>query len=275
MSDSRPIGVFDSGLGGLTVVHELRELLPEERLIYLGDTLRCPYGGRSIEAIQTFAKEITTFLLRQNVKMIVVACNTVSAVALEEVKELAGNIPVLGVVGPGCRAALHTSADRRIGVIGTKATIKAGAYGEGIRSLDENVRVFEKACPLLVPLVEEGFIENNKITEMILEEYLDELVDYGVDTLVLGCTHYPLLSKSIHRVLGGRIDVIDSAWWTAREVRETLTETGTLSHGRDAHDSYFATDMTDEFTRLATAFLRGQMDSIIELDLHNELNEIQ
>jgi len=274
MSDTRPIGVFDSGLGGLTVVHELREALPEEQLIYLGDTLRCPYGGRSIEAIRTFSREITTFLMKQNVKMVVVACNTVSAVALADVMEVAGDIPVLGVVGPGCRAALHTSADRRIGVIGTKATIRAGAYGNGIRALDERVTVYEKACPLLVPLVEEGFIDS-KVTELLLEEYLDELIDYGVDTLVLGCTHYPLLAKPIHRVLGGRIEVIDSAWWTARETKQILMDRNELAISRGGHDRFYATDMTDEFTKQASIFLRGQMDAIIEIDLHNELNEIQ
>ncbi len=274
MSDTRPIGVFDSGLGGLTVVHELREALPNERLIYLGDTLRCPYGGRSIDAIRTFSREITTFLMKQNVKMIVVACNTVSAVALQDVIEVAGNIPVLGVVGPGCRAALHTSVDKRIGVIGTKATVRAGAYGNGIRALDERVTVYEKACPLLVPLVEEGFAEN-KVTELMLEEYLDELVDFGVDTLVLGCTHYPLLSKQIHRVLGGRIEVIDSAWWTAREAKQILGDRGELAVEREGNDRFYATDMTEEFTRLASIFLRGQMDSVVEIDLHNELTEIQ
>lgn len=274
MSDTRPIGVFDSGLGGLTVVHELRELLPEEQIIYLGDTLRCPYGGRSIEAIRNFAREITTFLVSQNVKMIVVACNTVSAVALNDVREIAGDLPVIGVVEPGCKAALHTSADRRIGIIGTKATIRAGAYGNGIRALDERVTVFEKACPLLVPLVEEGFT-SSKVTEMILEEYLDELIDYGVDTLVLGCTHYPLLDNAIHRIIGGRIDVIDSAWWTAREVREILSSSDELSLKREREDCFYATDMTDEFSKLAAAFLRGKMDTINEIDLHNILNDMQ
>lgn len=274
MSDTRPIGIFDSGLGGLTVVHQLRDALPDEQLIYLGDTLRCPYGGRSIEAIRTFSREITTFLKKQNVKMIVVACNTVSAVALRDVIDIAGEIPVLGVVGPGCRAALHTSVDKRIGVIGTKATIRAGAYGNGIRALDERVTVYEKACPLLVPLVEEGFVES-KATELILEEYLDDLIDYGVDTLVLGCTHYPLLAKQIHRVLGGRIEVIDSAWWTARETKQILTDRGELATAREGSDRFYATDMTDEFSRMASVFLCGQIDDIIEIDLHNELNEIQ
>lgn len=270
MSDTRPIGVFDSGLGGLTVVHEIREFLPNEQIIYLGDTLRCPYGGRSIEAIKTFSREITSFLLKQNVKMIIVACNTVSAVALDDIIELAGSIPVLGVVGPGCRAAIHTSVDRRIGVIGTKATIRAGAYGKGIRELDPSVTVFEKPCPLLVPLVEEGFV-NTKVTELVLAEYLTEFIDFGVDTLVLGCTHYPLLSKEIQKVLGGRIEVIDSAWWAARESKQILSDRNELSFERTGHDHFYATDMTEEFTRQASIFLRGQFDKIIEINLHNEL----
>jgi len=274
MSDSRPIGVFDSGLGGLTVVHELRELLPKEQIIYLGDTLRCPYGGRSIEAIKTFASEIVQFLLNQNVKLIIVACNTVSAVALDDIIALAGDIPVIGVVQPGCKAALHTSSDQRIGVIGTKATIKAGAYGNGIRELNENVTVYEKACPLLVPLVEEGFAES-RVTDLVLEEYLNDLIDLGIDTLVLGCTHYPLLEKEIQGVVGGKIQVIDSAWWTAREAKIILTSEELLVEEREVEDSFYATDMTEEFRNLASSFLRGKMDSIIEIDLHNELNEVQ
>ncbi len=274
MSDSRPIGVFDSGLGGLTVVYELRELLPQEEIIYLGDTLRCPYGGRSIEAIKTFSHEVVQFLLNQNVKMIIVACNTVSAVALDEIIALAGDIPVVGVVQPGCKAAIHTSAGRRIGVIGTKATIKAGAYGDGIRELNDQVTVHEKACPLLVPLVEEGFAES-RVTDLVLEEYLDDLIDLGIDTLVLGCTHYPLLEKEIQGVVGGKIQVIDSAWWTAREAKVILTSEDLLATDRQSEDSFYATDMTDEFSKLASAFLRGNMDTVVEIDLHNELNDIQ
>ncbi len=274
MSDSRPIGVFDSGLGGLTVVHELRELLPNEEIVYLGDTLRCPYGGRSIEAIKTFSNEIVKFLINQNVKMIIVACNTVSAVALDDIIAIAGDIPVIGVVKPGCKAAIHTSAERRIGVIGTKATIKAGAYGDGIRELNDQVIVHEKACPLLVPLVEEGFAQS-RVTDLILEEYLDDLIDLGIDTLVLGCTHYPLLEKEIQGIVGGKIQVIDSAWWTAREAKMILTSENLLAEERVSQDSFFATDLTEEFSKLASTFLRGEMDSVVEIDLHNELNEIQ
>jgi glutamate racemase len=264
--NSGAIGVFDSGLGGLTVVHELREQLPNEQIIYLGDTLRCPYGSRSIEAIRHFTAEVTNFLLQKNVKMIVVACNTVSSVALDVVEKLAGKIPVLGVVQPGCEAAVHHSADKKIGIIGTRATISAGAYGRGIRAIDKDITVYEKACPLLVPLVEEGFT-NPPVVDIVLEEYLDELIDYGIDSLVLGCTHYPLISNAIHRVLGGRIEVIDSAWWSAREAKSILKEGNLLSDKKSSEDHFYATDMTDQFQRIASNFLRGDLAKIEEVVL--------
>ena len=268
------IAVFDSGLGGLTVVHELKELLPKETIIYLGDTLRCPYGSRSVEAIRTFTKEITTFLLTKKIKIIVVACNTVSSVALDVVKSVAGEIPVLGVVEPGCRAAVSHSADKKVGVIGTRATISAGAYGNGIRAIDSEITVYEKACPLLVPLVEEGFTQP-PVVDIILEEYLDELIDYGIDSLVLGCTHYPLLSKSIHRVLGGRIKVLDSAWWSAKEVKCILSQKELLLSERVSKDYFYATDMTPQFQKIASNFLRGDVAGIEEINLHDELLKIK
>lgn len=268
MSDDRSIGVFDSGLGGLTVVDAIRELLPNESITYIGDTLRCPYGGRSKDAIREFTAELTSFLLQKNVKLIVIACNTVSSVALDVVKELCGNIiPVVGVVEPGCKAAFEHSADKRVGVIGTRGTIAAGAYRKGLLALDSQIEVFEKACPLLAPMVEEGFTEG-PLVELLLQEYLNELVDSGVDTLVLGCTHYPLLKNAIHSVLGGRIDVLDSAWWTARMVKELLKEEGTLSFTDEKNCHYFATDLTDQFQDLAQLFLHDNA-KMEEIDLHS------
>lgn len=270
MSDERSIGVFDSGLGGLTVVDAIRELLPNESITYVGDTLRCPYGGRSKDAIREFTAELTRFLLKKNVKLIVVACNTVSSVALDVVKELCNDeIPVLGVVGPGCKAAFEHSADKRVGVIGTRGTIAAGAYKKGLLALDPQIEVFEKACPLLAPMVEEGFTEG-PFVELLLQEYLNELIDCGVDTLVLGCTHYPLLKKAIHTVLGGRIDVLDSAWWTARMVKELLEKEGTLSFLEKKNCHYYATDLTEQFQNLAQLFLHADA-RMEEIDLHSVL----
>lgn len=270
MSDDRNIGVFDSGLGGLTVVDAIRELLPNESITYIGDTRRCPYGGRSKDAIREFTGELTRFLLKKNVKLIVVACNTVSSVALDVVKELCGTaIPVIGVVEPGCKAAFEHSADKRVGVIGTRGTIAAGAYKSGLLSLDPQIEVFEKACPLLAPMIEEGFTEG-PFVELLLQEYLNELVDCGVDTLVLGCTHYPLLKKAIHTVLGGRIDVLDSAWWSARMVKEQLESVGLLSHSSEKRCHYFATDLTDQFQSLAQLFLHENA-LMEEIDLHEML----
>lgn len=274
MSDDRNIAVFDSGLGGLTVVDAIRELLPNEGITYFGDTLRCPYGGRSREAIREFTKEITTFLLHQDVKMIVAACNTVSSVALDIVLDLCGDdIPVIGVVKPGCKAAYEHSADKRVGIIGTRGTIAAGAYRRGLLELDPKIEVFEKACPLLAPLVEEGVTEG-PIVEMVLQEYLTEMVDSGVDTLVLGCTHYPLLKNAIHTVLGGRIDVLDSAWWTAMGVKEVLADADMLSKTELRNCRYYATDLTEQFQKLAEMFLHDNA-RIEEVDLHRELEKFK
>ena len=267
MSDSRAIGVFDSGLGGLTVVHELIEALPNESFIYLGDTLRCPYGSRSVEAIRKFSRQITKFLVEKDVKMIVVACNTVSAVALDAIKEVAHKIPVLGVVEPGSKAAVNSSPDKTIGVIGTKTTVSNSAYKNGIHKIDNSIKVYEKACPLLVPLVEEGWVDH-KATELIVEDYLDDLIDFGIDTLVLGCTHYPLLLKPIEAVVGGRIQIIDSAWWTAKEVKRILNEKGITSETVGENENHFyTTDMTDSFYELASRFLRGKLGKLEEVQL--------
>lgn len=274
MSDNRPIAVFDSGLGGLTIVHELRQQMPSESIVYLGDTLRCPYGGRSREAIRSFTDEVTRFLLSKEVKMVIAACNTVSAIALDVVQKSAGTVPVLGVVGPGCRAAVKQSPHKTIGVIGTRATIGAGVYGEGIRALDSSVLVYEKACPLLVPLVEEGFVDT-EISDLVLRSYLDELLAYRIDSLVLGCTHYPLLSPAIRRVLGDGVEVIDSAWWTASAAKDLLADRDALSSSTKVHDCFYVTDMTPQFEPLATAFLQGTTAEIHEIDLQAELASLE
>jgi glutamate racemase len=247
---AKPIGVFDSGIGGLTVVSALRTLLPNESIFYLGDTARVPYGGKSASTVQRYSREIASLLLEENAKTVVVACNTASAVALSQLTESVP-VTVTGVILPGAQAAIAASRTGHVGVIGTRATIKSGAYEAALRSLDPRIRVTARACPLLVPLIEEGWLEN-AITDQIIMQYVGPLVDEGIDTLVLGCTHYPLLRNAMARLLGDAITLVDSAQNCANAVRELLirenlcapeTSTGTLQVA--------LTDRPDSFLRVA------------------------
>lgn len=222
MSDLRPIGVFDSGIGGLTVVKALRELLPNENITYLGDTARVPYGPKSAETVQRYAIELAGMLMKENAKALVVACNTVSSVAIPALTEKFP-VPVIGVIEPGARAALEASRNRHIGVIGTRATIRSGAYEKALRAADGNVQVSSQACPLLVPLIEEGLL-NDEVTDRMILRYLEPLLKDDIDTLVLGCTHYPLLTNAIGRVLKRQIMIVDSAQNCARAAEEMLDQ---------------------------------------------------
>ena len=217
---SDPIGVFDSGVGGLTVVKALRELLPNERIIYLGDTARVPYGSKSASTVQRYSLEMAEMLANENAKVIVVACNTASSVALAKLEENF-SVPVVGVIRPGAKAAINTTRNRHIGVIGTRATIKSGAYEKALHDLDPNVHVTSRACPLLVPLIEEGWLQD-ELTDRAITRYLEPFVQEGVDTLVLGCTHYPLLAPAIGRAFGSAITLVDSAKNCARAVQQLL-----------------------------------------------------
>jgi glutamate racemase len=225
VSDSRPIGVFDSGLGGLTVAKEIFRLMPRERIIYLGDTARVPYGGKSEETIRRFGLQDAKTLLDLNVKMLVVACNTVSSVAIDYLERHIKEIPVIGVVLPGARAAATRSAEKRVGVIGTAATVRSGAYAKAIQSIDPGIKVYGKPCPLFVPLVEEGLIDSD-ITRLAVQHYLYEMVDLGIDCLILGCTHYPILMEVIQSTVGNRIQLVDSAMWTAKEAQHIMKAVG-------------------------------------------------
>src|SRR6266513_1057582 len=209
MSDPRPIGVFDSGIGGLTVVKELRELLPNEKIFYLGDTARVPYGGKSAGTVERYSLEIAGILIEENAKIVVVACKTASSGALQKVEEHLP-VPVTGVIRPGARAAIAATHNDRIGVIGTRATIKSRAYERELHSLNPDVHISSLACPLLVPLIEEGWLED-KLTDRVIARYLEPLVHEGIDTLVLGCTHYPLLVHAISRALPKTVSLVDSA----------------------------------------------------------------
>jgi glutamate racemase len=250
----QPIGIFDSGLGGLTVVRQLRRLLPCERLIYLGDTARVPYGNKSQKTIQRFSREDTLFLLRKRVKLVVVACNTSTALAYDHLREKF-DCPFIGVVRPGAEAAVRQTRSRRIGVIATSATVQSGAYEKQVRRLNPGCRVFSNACPLLVPLVEEGW-GNTSLTRDIIRHYLRKLLARGIDTLILGCTHYPLLKPAIRQVVGGRVRLVDSAENCAIAVRSHLRQNNleTERRGRGKLE-LFVTDRPHSFSRSARLFL--------------------
>jgi glutamate racemase len=255
MSDARPIGVFDSGIGGLTVVKALCDLLPNENICYLGDTARVPYGPKSAETVQRYAIELAHMLMQKDAKTLVVACNTVSSVALP----LLANkfpVPVIGVIEPGATAALQATRNRHIGVIGTRATIRSGAYENTLRATDNNLRVSSRACPLLVPLIEEGLLDD-EVTDQVIARYLEPLVTDGIDTLVLGCTHYPLLAGAIARVLGNKITLVDSAQNCARAVQEMLDReslrAGSSSRG---YLQVALTDAADNFLNVARGALQ-------------------
>jgi glutamate racemase len=263
-SPQAAIGVFDSGVGGLTVLRALMRLLPRERFIYVGDTARVPYGTKSAESVRRFALEIAGFLARRGVKMVVVACNTVSAVALPELRRFL-SVPVLGVIEPGARAALAATRSGRVGVIGTEATVRSRAYDEAVRRLDPSVKVFSRACPLLVPLVEEGWL-THPVTREVADLYLKPLLRKAVDTLVLGCTHYPLLKPALARA-ARRVELIDSAEETAKAVRSRLEQDGLLSHRGRASAEFFSSDDPVKFAALGRRFLGGRLREAARLRL--------
>src|SRR3954466_15787995 len=255
LSPAQPIGVFDSGIGGLTVVSALRTLLPNESIFYLGDTARVPYGGKSAATVQRYSLEIAAMLLEEKAKTVVVACNTASALALPRLEETLP-VPVTGVILPGARAAIAKTRTGHIGVIGTRATIASGAYERALRSLNPDVRVTARACPLLVPLIEEGWLES-PITDEIILQYLAPLMNDGVDTLVLGCTHYPLLRNAIARLVGDKIALVDSAQNCALAVRDLLDRENLFTpDARKGALQVALTDPPDAFLRVAREALQ-------------------
>ncbi|CAN5674015.1 glutamate racemase [soil metagenome] len=259
--DARPIGVFDSGIGGLTVVSALRRLLPNESIFYLGDTARVPYGGKSAATVQRYSTEIAQLLLSENAKTIVVACNTASALALPALEERLP-VTITGVIKPGAQAAVAATRNGHIGVIGTRATIKSGAYARALHSLDPQVQLTARACPLLVPLIEEGWLES-AITDQIILQYLEPMLADGVDTLVLGCTHYPLLRPAIHRLLGDAVTLVDSTENCANAVRDLLTRTSSNAPASATGSLQVAlTDPPDAFLEIAHQALQLQLGEI-------------
>jgi len=252
-----PIGVFDSGVGGLTVHRALRRALPKEKLLYLGDTARVPYGNKSKATVTRYSLEIGRFLESKGIKLLVVACNSASALALPALKR-GLSVPVVGVIGPAVRAARSASRSGRIGVIGTEATLKSGAYQKALAHGSEPVRVRAAACPLFVPLVEEGWWEG-AVPEGAARKYLGPMKSAGIDSLILGCTHYPLLKPLLKKVLGPRVNLIDCGTETARETASVLTEHGLARRSGKGSETFYVTDAAERFSRSARRFLRRQV----------------
>ncbi|THF60609.1 glutamate racemase [Pseudothauera rhizosphaerae] len=266
MDSSRPIGVFDSGVGGLTVVRALMERLPLESIVYFGDTARVPYGVKSVATIEHFTAQIVDYLLGQQVKMLIVACNTMAAAAAHVVKARAGDVPVLDVIEAGAQAAVRDSGLRGIGVIGTPTTINSNAYARRMHQLDPTVRVYSQACPLFVPLVEEGWLDH-PVTRLTAQEYLKPVLAEEVDSLVLGCTHYPLLKPLLKDVVGEGVRLVDSATTTAELAAARLHELGLASRGeRPAHYRYVVTDVPLRFQTIGERFLGRSLGAVERLE---------
>lgn len=263
-----PIGVFDSGVGGLTVAREIMRQMPDERIVYFGDTARVPYGNKSCSTVIRFTKQIIRFLLTQDVKAIVIACNTATSYALETVeKEL--EIPIIGVIHAGAKTAIASTNNGKIGVIGTEGTIHSGIYTRVIKGMRADVEITGKPCPLLVPLVEEGLLHDS-VTDEIASRYLSELKGKYIDTLVLGCTHYPLLRSTIGRLMGPEVTLVNPAYETALELRQVLEDNNLLCEQEDSYkDKYcfYVSDLAEKFTSFATSILPEQVKETKQINI--------
>lgn len=266
--DNRSIGVFDSGLGGLTAVKEIMSLLPNESIVYFGDTGRVPYGSRSKETILKYTRSDIKFLLSHNVKMIVIACGTASSAALPEIKN-EFDVPILGVVEAGAIAAVKATRNNKIGIIGTNATIKSGAYTEHIKKIYAETETFERACPLFVPLVENGHFDS-EVVKLVIDEYLRDIRSAGVDTLILGCTHYPLLEKAIAEYMGDKVTLISPGKEAAKFLKSALGS-DMLSSGEQGREySYYVSDSVESFEELGSVFLKTKIDGkVSKIDIEN------
>jgi len=262
MNTESPIGIFDSGIGGLTVVKAIQSTLPSERIIYFGDMARVPYGPKSQITIRKYAADDTAILMRYQPKLIIVACNTVSALALDVVEKLCGHIPVIGVLKAGASLAVQVTQNKRIGVIGTQATVCSNAYPCAINQQDPDIEVISRACPLFVPLAEEGFI-SHPATKLVAEHYLAEIRTQDIDTLVLGCTHYPILRQVIEETIGGGIRIIDSAEAVAHRTRELLSESRLLNYSmKTAVPHLLVSDLPQKFSVLYQLFMGSELPDV-------------
>ena len=260
-----PIGVFDSGVGGLTVAREIMRNLPSEKIVYFGDTARVPYGSKSKETIIRYSRQIIRFLQQQQVKAIVVACNTASAFALDAVRD-EFDIPIIGVIEPGAKVAAAQTRNKRVGIIGTVGTVGSGIHAEYLKHLDPEITVFGKACPLFVPLVEEGWL-HDPVTDEVAARYLKELQDKQVDTLILGCTHYPLLRSTIRKIMGDGVCLVNPAYETALELGRLLEEKGLAGEGTEKNEfpyRFYVSDLADEFKAFANSILPYDVEMTIK-----------
>lgn len=271
MDKNAPIGVFDSGVGGLTVAREIMRQIPNERIVYFGDTARVPYGSKSKDNIIKFSRQIIRFLQTENIKAIVIACNTASALALDEMQQ-EFDLPILGVVKPGAKVAVETTVNKRIGLIGTEANIRSGVYTRYIKSLDDEAKVFEKACPLFVPLVEEGWLHDD-ITLQVASRYLEELKEKDIDTLIMGCTHYPLIRSTIRKVMGDKVNLVNPAYETAIELKNLL-ERDNLANKCDVDSPssmyrFYVSDAEEKFKLFANSILPFDITMTKQINIEN------
>lgn len=267
----KPIGIFDSGVGGLTVVREVMRNIPKERIVYFGDTARVPYGGKSKETILRYSRQIVHFLQSQDVKAIVIACNTASALALEELsREI--DIPIIGVIKPGAKVACATTKNNRVGVIGTKATIASGLYKELIQEINPNIQVVGKACPLFVPLVEENWLKD-PVTKEVATRYLEDMKEENIDTLILGCTHYPLLRSMLREIMGEKVTLVNPAYETACRLREMLHDLH-LMNDQSLEESthphrFFVSDSAESLLDFANSILPCEIENAKKINIED------
>lgn len=269
MDSLAPVGVFDSGVGGLTVAREIIRQLPNEKIVYFGDTARVPYGSKSKENIIKYSRQIIRFLRTKNVKAIVVACNTASAIALEEIRDEI-DIPIIGVVKPGAKVAVHNTKNKRVGIIATEATINSNIYTDVIHQADNDITVFGKACPLFVPLVEEGLLDD-PVTVEIASRYLSELKSKDIDTLILGCTHYPLIRKTIGKIMGESVTLVNPAYETAIGLKELLNTYDIAAGDEHQYESgmyeFYVSDIADKFKKFANSIMPFNIDHISQINI--------
>lgn len=264
--DSRPIGVFDSGIGGLTVVKEIMEQLPNESLVYFGDTARVPYGSKSKETVIRFSFQCIRFLLEKKVKAIVIACNTASASSLD-VAQQSFDIPIIGVVGPGAITACQVTKTNKIGIIGTEGMVSSGAYEKEINIINNEVKMFLKACPLFVPIAEEGW-QDTEIAKLTAKEYLSGLKSKGIDALLMACTHYPLLEQTIAEVMGDEITLVNPAYETAKSLKQTLQELDRQNQGEEKSTyEFYVSDNPVKFKKVGENFLRKPISYVEKIDI--------
>ena len=266
MSD-RPIGVFDSGLGGLTVLKEITKILPNENVVYFGDTARVPYGPRSKETVMKYTFQAINFLMSKDVKAIVIACNTATARSLKEANEKY-DIPIIGVIEAGARTAAYSTKNKIVGIIGTEGTVRSKAYNLEIGKLDKDIKIIDKACNLFVPIVEEGW-SNTEIASLTAKNYLEELIEEGIDSLVLGCTHYPLLKRTIGTVVGENIKLVNPAKETAKDLKDILEKENLVRITRSDKLSYeyYVSDIPERFASIAEEFLKKEIQDVKSVEI--------